>query len=213
MLLSMHARTPAAFALLAAAALAQPWSTKPPSQWNEDDARQVLSASPWVRKTRVAIIPIRGEAQMREGGKMGQQNARPLDAVSRDVMIRWESAPAVRTAELLAHESGAPDWDGDYYVVAVYDLSGVSYSDLKALASELKTTALLKREGKKDIKPSRVDIVPSDHQRVRVVYLFPRTAPISIDDSRIVFVAQIGRLSLTQQFPTADMLLQGKLEL
>jgi len=128
-------------------------------------------------------------------------------------MVRWKSALPVRTAELKAGETGAPDWDGDYYAIAVYDVPGLFSGNQKTLAGDLRRTAVLKRDGKKDITPSRVDVALSASKLATVVYLFPRSIPITTDDKRIGSVAQIGQLSLAQYFFTEEMQLQARLEL
>ena len=46
-----------------------------------------------------------------------------------------------------------------------------------------------------------------------VVYLFPRSANITVEDQRIEFWAKFGRLSVTQYFYPQEMQFQGKLEL
>jgi hypothetical protein len=209
---------PISGALLLAAGDAS-WRIKPVSQWNEEDAKEVLTDSPWVKRATAAIVPDRGEAQRREGGKMGGYQGAGLDRPGTEfskhgvLTVRWASALPIQTAELKAHDSDAPDWDGDYYVIAVYDVPGLFSANQKTLAADLRSTAVLKRDGKKDIKPSRVDVVLSADKLARVVYLFPRSVPIRAADKRITFVAQIGRLSLAPYFYTEEMQLQGKLEL
>ena len=128
--------------------------------------------------------------------------------------IRWESAFPIRTAELKAHEVGAPDWEGDAYVLAVYDVPDIKFTGgQKTQAGELKQAAFLKREGKKDLKPSSVQLLQEPNGLAVVVYVFPRTEEISTADERVEFVAQINRLSLAQYFYPAEMELEGKLQL
>ena len=194
------------------------WKTKPIRQWTAEDARQVLGDSPWVKHASIAILPQRSEAQMREGGKMGGggKNAGlgPLSDVGRDstLEVRWESAGAVRAAELKAGDTG-PDWDGDYYAIAVYDVPGITPLSQKTLQSDLKQTTLLKRDGKKDLKPARVEIALLGRNLARMVYLFPRSPEITLADERVQFVAQIGRLYIVQFFDLAAMQFEGKLDL
>ena len=195
------------------------WKGKTISQWSAEDAGQVLTNSPWVKRTTVAILPQRSEAQLREGGKMGGGGKRAgLGSLSESgrgetLDVRWESAAPVRAAELKAGETGAPDWEGDYYAIAVYDVPGITPVVQKSLSGELKQTTFLKRNGKKDLKPTRIDIALMGKNRARVVYFFPRSAEITLDDKRVEFVAQIGRLYVAQFFDTGEMQFQGKLEL
>jgi hypothetical protein len=171
-----------------------------------------------VKHAAIAILPQRSEAQMREGGKMGGggKNAGlgPLSDISRGatVEVRWESARVVRAAELKAGDSG-PDWEGDYYAIAVYDVPGITPLAQKTLQSDLKQTTLLKRDGKKDLKPARVEIALLGKNLARMVYLFPHSPEITLADERVQLVAQIGRLYITQFFDLATMQFEGKLDL
>lgn len=220
------------FALLIAADPA--WMTKPMSQWDEEDAKQVLSHSPWVKYAKPARLSELTEDQRREGGQMGggkgvglqgiggggvlapARNPQAAKAKTRDVypaalQVRWESAFPVRVAELKAKEIGAPDWDGDFYVIAVYDVPGVNSNSNEV--SILKRAGVLKRDGQKDIKPARVDVLERANGLAMVVYLFPRSDEISKDDKRVRFAAQIARLYLERDFDTGEMEFQGKLQL
>ena len=61
--------------LVAAAGLmaADPvWKSKPASQWTEEDAKQVLAASPWAKENRAVITRRLTEDVLRESGQMGQ---------------------------------------------------------------------------------------------------------------------------------------------
>ena len=99
--------------------------------------------------------------------------------------------------------------DEDAYAIAVY---GVPYRMALGDTDQLKKQATLKREGKKDMKPSRVEVLQKDDGPV-IVYLFPRAKEITKDDRKILFDAEIGRLQLGQSFYLEDMVYQGKREL
>jgi hypothetical protein len=73
-------------------------------------------------------------------------------------------------------------------------------------------SAALKREGKKDVRPSRVEVFQLENSVV-VAYLFPLSAEIGKKDEVIEFSALIGRLQVSQHFLIGDMQFQGKLEL
>jgi hypothetical protein len=127
--------------------------------------------------------------------------------------LRWESALPIREAELRARDISAPSLDEDYYSVAVYGIPGKMVSDdSKQLADQLKAQAAIKRDGKKDLKPARVEILQREDGPV-IVYLFPRSEEITWRDHRIDFGAQVGRLKFTQSFNADDMMFHGKLEL
>lgn len=207
------------------------WSTKEISAWTEDDAVQVLTRSPWVAAATVTILPARSEAQARDGGRMGGGRQAGLEALQPSILmgfgkaskgftstiekrktltVRWESALPIRSAEKKAGEEG-PTWEGDYYAISIYGVPGLE--DRHTLPVELSKGALLKRSGKKDLKPVRVEVILTDEKRATLVYLFPRSEQINKQDRQIWLSAQIGQLFLEQAFDAGEMQLHGKLEL
>jgi hypothetical protein len=207
------------------------WAAKPTPQWSAEDAKQVLTNSPWIKKVTTRAVPTRTEAQQREGGKMGGGQGVGTAVLSPATLfgggspgpgkrrarasvveVRWESALPVRVAEKAVHDTDAPDWEGNYYVLAVYDVPGLDIDD-KSLSGDLKRAALLKLDDKRALKPERVDCLPQVGGLMTVVYLFPRTIEIKSDDKRLEFEARFGQLALSQYFYTAAMQLQGALQL
>lgn len=217
---------------------AEAWRTKPIADWTERDAVQVLEHSPWAKMTVAGIARRQTEDERREGGNMGQPTGVGFDGIDdrrvRPVLpqnvfvpaptapskaqlirllVRWESAVPVQAAELKRGEGQPPTLSDDGYSIAVY---GVPWTDAKGdpltLARDFKESAFLRREGKKDVKPLRVEAFELEHSCV-VVYLFPYSAEISKRDGSVQFVALIGRLQVAQTFNVEEMLFQGKLEL
>lgn len=91
-------------------------------------------------------------------------------------------------------------------------LAGFLAGDEKKLEGELKKEVTLRRDGKKDIRPSSVRIVDKPGGQV-VVYEFSTSNEITRDDHRVEFNAKIRRLQLDQSFFLDDMVVQGKREL
>jgi hypothetical protein len=119
----------------------------------------------------------------------------------------------VRTAELKTHDDDAPTLDDHHYAIAVYGVPDrMLVGETSKLQDQLKKQVALKRDGKKDFKPSSVEVLDRANGRV-VVYLFPMTNEITKGDHRVEFDATIGRLELTQSFFTDEMVWQDKLEL
>jgi len=208
------------------------WKDKPIPQWNEDDAKQVLTDSPWVKVDTPQNVRDLSPDERREGGNMEASVGhgvglagigllgprRQAEALARAhykptpnaVVVRWESAQPVRAAEQKVGETDVPTLDDDHYAIVVYDiLTPKRYN----LARELKGIAYLKRDNNKDIKPSHVEILRKDDGTATIVYLYPRKVEITKKDIRLLFVAQIGRLFVSQYFYTGQMQLQGQLEL
>ena len=230
--------------ILAAAQLraADPaWKSKSTAEWTEEDAKQILAASPWSKTSTAVIMRRRTEDELREAGQMGQprgvgnenvdakgttgikaslksQNApvtadHSVQSGSQPIALRlrWENALPVRVAELKAREVEPPTAE-DGYRIAVYGLP-VPDSDIgSATKQPLKKLAVLKRRGKEDVKPVKVEVFQRDREMV-VVYLFPLSAEITEKDGLVQFEAQIGRIFVEQSFDLKQMEFQGKLEL
>jgi hypothetical protein len=209
------------------------WQSKPLAQWNENDSKQVLRASPWVKRATVSLLFQPNESQLRAGGKMGGGKGVGLESLQLtslvggsqhhsnstvkkpgSVVLRWESASPVRTAESKLEDADAPEWDGDYYAVAVHGVP-VEASRLEEAgqSADLKKLGVLKREGMKDLTAAKIEITASGEGTATVLYLFPRTSTITGEEKRIEFDAQIGRIFVAQYFYPKEMQFQGKLEL
>lgn len=215
------------------------WKQKTISEWDDHDARQVLAASPWAKSVKLTRVRDLSKFERRDGGNMeagippdtgfisvnwmalaslfdprtaalAKELAERLQPDLGSVTVRWESALPIREAESKASEVDAPALDANYYAIAIYDITPPFRWNL---ANELKGLAHLEREKQKDLKPARVEILERDKGLVTVVYLFPRSAGIMQKEHTLRFVAQIGRLFVSQFFFPGEMEFMGKQEL
>jgi hypothetical protein len=219
-----------------------PWKTKSISQWNEEDAALVLNDSPWSKTVAAGVTRRQSEDERREGGNMGQQTGVGYDNVDKkgsgpkmpttlgdlftaprsarsfpqatSMVLRWENALPVRVAELKTGFVEPPTLPGDGYRISVYGIprAEVKGDDPAKLGAPFKNDAFLRRYGKPDVKPTRVEVFQRDSGFV-VVYLFPLSAEITLKDERVEFDAQIGRIVIAHSFDLEAMQFQGKLEL
>ena len=217
-----------------------PWE-KPSRDWTPEDARQILADSPWSKPVEALILPLQSEDQRREGGNMGQPHGIGFDGFADDrprvqipgkildivkpekpvnpkrpnftVQLRWENALPIRVAELKAGVVEPPTLTREGYRLAVYGIPGGAFKGTpEKLGEPLKSLAFLKREGKKDVRPSSVEVFQRESGLI-IVYLFPISAEITRTDGRIEFDAQIGRVSIAHSFPVSAMFFQNQLEL
>jgi hypothetical protein len=146
-------------------------------------------------------------------GPNGGRSVRSMPR-SMTVRLRWESALPVRVAELTSGEAQSPpDFGQTGYCIGVYGLPGPNMGgDSRKLAEPLKDGAVLRRLGKKDVKPTRVEAVQRSDGWA-VFYLFPASAEISSNDKQVEFAAQIGRIVVVCPFDLAEMYFRGKLEI
>jgi hypothetical protein len=219
------------------------WKTKQIAEWTENDAKQVMADSPWVKTFTPTLGPASGQSSgarprmgmgginlggisvgvpgMRRmgggypqqgGGYPGGQAGGGYDDLPR-VTLRWESALPIRSAELKAQDNNAPVIDDKHYAIAVYGVPGrYLVGETKKLEAELKKAATLRRDGKKDIKPSSVSVIDKPGGMV-VLYEFSWSNEITKEDHRVEFDAKMGRLELDQSFFLDDMVWEGKREL
>jgi len=218
----------------------EPWKDKDAAQWTEEDAKQVITDSPWAKMVLPEIVRSSNDGSRRGNGRGGggglgipgiggglgrqgggyprgggnpQSSGRDDDTSAPSLTVRWESAAPVQQAELKAHTTGNPEIDEGHYAIAVYGLPGrMANGDSKAMAETLKKQSMIKRDGKKDLKPSSVEVLRGEDGPV-ILYQFPRSAEIVKGDRRIEFDAQIDKLKFEQAFYLEDMVVKGKLGL
>jgi hypothetical protein len=215
-----------------------PWIARRIPEWSEKDAYLILSDSPWAKTSAASLTRLMTASQRRDGGDMaaqggghggiGLQNAgnlvgtggairRPGEGAEAEhlkLAIRWESALPVQAAEIKTHDTGAPELDGEDYAIAVYAVSlKLASVELKTLEADLKRIAVLKIEGRTEVKPSRVVAVELGDGMANIIYFFPRSAHITAEDQRLVFEGQVGRIVFAQYFYPSEMKFLGKLEL
>jgi hypothetical protein len=215
------------------------WRSKPVANWTDEDTQQILESSPWAKNVVAGIARRQTEDERREGGNMGQPKGvgydgiedkklslrqeignplvpgKPLPSTAPTIrlLVRWESAFPIQAAELKAHAFAPPTLSDDGYSIAVYGVpASYAKGDPISLGKPLKESAFLRREGKSDVRPARVEVFELETS-VAVVYLFPLSAEIGKRDAVVEFVALIGRLQVSQHFVVEDMQFQGKLEL
>ncbi len=224
--------------MAAAGAPRAAWQNKPSAVWTEGDAWVVLENSPWAKTTVAGIARRQSEDERRAGGNMGQPTGVGYDGIDDKrvrpilptsvftaaptppskaqiirLLVRWESALPVRVAELKTGEAQPPTLSDDGYIIAVYGVpASFAKGDPTSLGKPLRESAFLRREGKKDVYPSRVEVFELE-SNVLVTYLFPLSAEISKNESVVEFSALIGRLQVSQHFLVQEMQFQGKPEL
>lgn len=75
---------------------------------------------------------------------------------------------------------------------------------------QVKTATYLSRKDKATLF---ADKAQRDKDGVTLLFTFPKTTPISLDDKEVEFVTRYGSLEVKRKFKLKDMVYQGKLEL
>lgn len=215
------------------------WKGKPIPKWTQDDVKQILTDSPWAKTVRAGITRQQSEDERREGGNMGQPTGVGYDGIAKNkaqlpknivellfkgpngpvkvnqvltLRLRWETALPIRMAESKSDGIEPLSLPGDGYNIAVYGVPGHGFKgSAQKLGEPLKRDAVLRREGKKDVRPTDVEVFERE-EGVVIVYVFPASAELSKKDGKVEFAAQIGRIVFAQSFDVEPMEFQGKLE-
>jgi hypothetical protein len=104
------------------------------------------------------------------------------------------------------------DEEQKYYGVLVSGLPGGSGRGGERMRDALLKNTTLSVKGKDPIAVSDVQSGGNEQKPV-VLFLFPRTAPISVDDKEVEFSTRFGSMIVRQKFHLKDMVFNGKLEL
>ncbi len=206
------------------------WRTTPMAQWSVDDAKAVLTDSPWVKAAHLENLPDLPQSARRDGGDWDQGIGKGVGIAGTgilgptrmraarerahqkpdqgNVLVRWESALPVHAAEVKLGDMDGPEWQTKYYAIAVFDVPVPAHWQ----SGGLKGIAALKRFQKKDFRPSRVEILRHEDNMVDVVYYFSRSEELTKKDITLVFQAQIGRSVISLPFTVDEMQYQGNPE-
>ncbi len=213
--------------MLGAASLAATsfWEAKSYTEWSEKEVEEMLSDSPWARRLSVVVpIPPRASEDnlagrgggADDGGGRGGRGGFPVPSPQLKLVITWRSAQPVRQA-LIRLPNGATSANVDqvpllerpaYYTIT---LAGVPTRYTRATATAATTTFL--RPGKKAPIALAQGGMQAGGATLTLVFAFPRTDPITLDDKDVEFVTTLGTIEIKKKFNLKDLVFNGELEL
>jgi hypothetical protein len=145
-----------------------------------------------------------------------------LGGSSLTLTVSWRTALPVRQAVAKAkygdEAATSPEAkklteeDQKYYAILLTGLPGRSVRTNDKMKEALLQNTTLSVKGKDPILALDVQSGANDQKPV-LVFLFPKTAPLSIDDKDVEFSTRLGPLVVRQKFHLKDMVFNGKLEL
>ncbi len=138
-------------------------------------------------------------------------------------LVRWQSALPVKQAlvrskygaeaESSAEANQILSHQESHYVLVLDKLSpNLSRMDPARILERMKPLTALNRKGKEPILPDDIRI-GSTAKSVMIYFLFPKRAPITLEDKEVEFATKLGPLEFKKKFKLQDMVLAGKLEL
>ncbi len=198
------------------------WDKKDFTQWSPKEISKVMNDSPWAKVVNVPVggavassTNQRGGGATRSGAGGGGGGGRPggggggggavaIPANFIKLAVRFLAAKPVKEAIIKANlgESTEPtppmqqylDHLDPYYVVEVEGLP-VMFERFTESPEILVQTARLRRKGKEDIQPQKVEAVVAG-RIAKLQYYFPRDAAIELADKDVEFVMRFERSAM-----------------
>jgi hypothetical protein len=138
------------------------------------------------------------------------------------LIVSWRTALPIREAVVKekfgAETATSPDAkkmleeEQKYYGIVVSGLPARSVRANDKMKDELlKNTSLLVK-GKDPIVATNLQ-TGGNEQKAVVIFLFPRSAGLTLDDKEVEFSTKLGQLVVKQKFHLKEMVFNGKLEL
>jgi hypothetical protein len=208
------------------------WNKKAPSEWTPDEIQQLLNRSPWARETNIDFEQSEGgHVELPTGGPPGQ-DGKPSEAAAgvmrrAPVLVRWESAQAIRDAlqlPLLQIFAGR-------YVISVSNIPPEAMNigtnlgrrrgdagltrpapTLEEMLTDLQGAATLEVVGRDPAGAGVVRRVPGAESNY--LFGFDRDLlTVSGSDKEIAFVLKTARVSVKAKFELKNMVYRGKIAL
>ncbi len=209
------------------------WEDKEFTQWSEKDVKKMMTNSPWAKQVNVALSMgarggrVVGGAPGRRGGRDsgGGRPGRGGGGIARRPAVRltisWRSALPVKQALVKARmgdstemPAGAQQYlnqQDEFYILAVAGFPAQMAGRLVRNREAVLAATVLKRKSD-SISPENVRAFERG-DAVDVLFFFPRSAGITLEDKDVELVAELGPMEIKKKFKLKDMVLNGKLEL
>ncbi len=165
------------------------------------------------------------------GSSMGGGNAHGVQEVpgggggsgpALTLTVSWRTALPVRQA--LAKQkypddvATSPDAkkmieeDQKFYAIMVSGLPGRVLHGGDKMKESLLQNSSLNVKGRDPIPPTDMQ-VGGNEQRALLLFLFPKTTPLTLDDKEVEFSTKVGPITVKQKFHLKEMVFNGKLDL
>ena len=221
--------------LLACAALvaADFWEEKEFTNWSDREVQKMLTDSPWAKRVNIVMGGLLEEGNSRYtgdgvgfggGGGGGGGGGDAFAGIRRtSVSVVWINALPVRQAMVrgLVGRDGPIPPEGQqflteedpFYTVAVVGLPP-AFSVLGRMVDQVRAETMLKRRDKDPIAPIDLGFLRDEDQSIRVMFMFPRTDPLTLDDREVEFITKLGSVTeIKRKFRLRDMQVGDRLAL
>ncbi len=213
--------------LLACAALAAAdfWEEKDFTTWSDKEAAKMLTDSPWAKKAVVMLGGLNPEAPAGfQGGAVPECGGAQFQGIRRfDVTVAWSSALPLKQALIrlrVGLDTAIPaegqemlDKEELFYTLSVVNLPQ-PFSALTQMQDAVQAATMLKRKNGDSIAPAEIGFFRESEQTIQVVYQFPKSDAITLDDEEVEFITKLGPDNeIKKKFKLKDMVFGGQLAL
>ena len=200
------------------------WNRKAPQDWSSDEIIQLLSRSPWARETnldfeaaeggRFETVPATAPAQ--PGENVPRPQAGPGPMTRTPVVVRWESAQAIRDAMQVPMNRAF----AGHYAIGVSNIPPLAMTRHKIgkrdvepspeeLLAELQGAATLSVPGREPAGAGLVRHVAGSENNY--IFGFAKDLlPLTGQEKEILFVLRTARVSVKAKFEPKNMMYRGK---
>ncbi len=222
--------------LVACAALvaADFWEDKEFTNWSDREVQRMLTDSPWAKQVNIVMGGLQEEqdSQFTGGGfgvgggggavRGGGRGGDGFGGIRRTrVSVVWINSLPVRRAlvrGLIGRDAPVPpegrqflSEEDPFYTVAVLGLPP-AFQVLGQMVNEVLAETTLKPEDRAPIPPIDIGFLREEDQSIRVMFMFPRDEPLTLDDREVEFSTKFGSITeIKRKFRLRDMQVDGRL--
>ena len=221
------------FALTCLVLAGEFWENKAYQDWTDEETEKLLTKSPWSQtvtlgtggmpaSSRRGMPSATGGSSRGGGGGGGREGGGGGGMGEMNFTVRWDSSLPIRQAVMREYYGPGVDSNEEaqkalngkasHYVVSLIGFSARMAQQNPDRFASLASNAVLKRKNQDPIVAGGIGVLPGDPPDGLVFY-FPRTDPITLEDKEVEFQFEFGRLKIKEKFKLKKMVYKGKLEL
>jgi hypothetical protein len=213
--------------LLASVALAAVdfWEEKEFTTWSDKEVVKMLTNSPWAKKVTVLLGGLNPESPGGfSGGAVPECGGAQFQGIRRfDATLAWSSALPLKQA-LVRAQTGqdAPipaegqqllEQEEPFYTISVVGLPQ-QFAALMQMKDAVQASTMLKIKDREPIAPADIGFFRESEQTMQIVYQFPKSDAITMDDKEVEFISKLGPDNeIKKKFKLKDMMFAGQLAL
>ena len=87
-----------------------------------------------------------------------------------------------------------------------------AFQALGRMVNEVLAETMLKPDDRAPIPPIDIGFLREENQTIRVMFMFPRDEPLTVDDGEVEFITKLGSVTeIKRKFRLRDMQVDGRL--